>query len=175
MPKIALRASDREERRPRPIPKNVQMACRLMIYGDPAAGDDAVPLSFVQAAAIAQIPAHRMRQWLDRPRVIQFIRAERAIFRRALCAGNELALARIRDHGENAAASVRASLALEAIDSAAAIASRGAASSPGITIRIIQPPAPAIEPKHVEAIEHAERVDAEVVFNPNAPVLDDDR
>jgi hypothetical protein len=151
-----IRASSREERRPRPIPKRVQLACRIMIFGDPSAGDDAVPLSFVQAAAIAQIQPYQLRKWLDRPAVIQFLRRERAIFRRFLCSANELALANIRDRGENDAARVRSVLALEQIEAASVIQSHGTQQTPGIVINLIarDTAAPAIEPKRVAVIEH---------------------
>ena len=139
MPAIApIRASSREPKRVRPIPRAVRTAVLAMIYGDPAADEtNAAPLSFVQAAKIAQIEPYVLRRWLDKPQVIALIRSERAVFRRALCAGNELALANIRDRGENDAARVRSVLALEAIDQAAAIQSRGQHETPGITINIV--------------------------------------
>ena len=155
MPAIApIRASDREPKRVQPIPRAVRAAVLAMIYGDPAAGDDDVaPLSFVQAAKIAQIQPYVLRRWLDKPAIIQLIRSERAIFRRALCAGNELALANIRDRGQNDAARVRSVLALEAIDGAAAIQSRGMHERPGITINIVhRDPLPApVTTKTIEA------------------------
>jgi hypothetical protein len=153
MPAIApIRASTREPKRERVIPRAVRAAVLAMIYGDPAAGDDAPPLSFVQAAKIAEIQPYVLRRWLDKPAVIQLIRSERAVFRRALCAGNELALAHIRDRGENAAASVRAVLALERIDEAGAIQGRAQGESPGVVINLIAAPRPELEPV---TIEHA--------------------
>jgi hypothetical protein len=167
MPPIPVRASDRELRRPRPLPKRVQKACLLMIYGNPDDGDDAKPLDFVAAAKLAGVQPPLMRKWLDRPAAIQFIRRERAVFRRFLCSANELALANIRDRGQNDAARVRSVLALEQIDAVSVIQNRGQAQTPGVVIQIIQPPAPAIEPKPVATIEHApqaaepERFDAD--------------
>jgi hypothetical protein len=163
MPAIApIRASVREPKRERPIPRAVRAAVLAMIYGDPAAGDDAPPLSFVQAAKIAQIQSYVLRRWLDKPAVIQLIRRERALFRRALCCGNEGALARIRDHGANAAASVRAALALEQIDAVDSINSRTDGSTPGVTIHIIAAPKPS--PEAVIDVTPVET--AEPVFDP---------
>jgi hypothetical protein len=153
MPAIApIRASDREPKRVRPIPRAVRTAVLAMIYGDPAAdGENAAPVSFVQAAAIAQIQPYVLRRWLDKPAVIQLIRSERAIFRRALCCGNELALANIRDRGENDAARVRSVLALEAIDGAAAIQGRGETQSPGIVINIVTRRDDTVAPTTIDA------------------------
>ena len=166
MPAIApIRASDREPKRVRPIPRAVRAAVLAMIYGDPAAdGENAVPLSFVQAAAIAQIQPYVLRRWLDKPAVIQLIRSERAIFRRALCCGNELALANIRDRGENDAARVRSVLALEQIEAASVIQSRGQHESPGITIRIVHSVPSSI--KTIDAIEPEPPAQIDQVFDP---------
>jgi hypothetical protein len=135
-------ASDRDERRPRPLPPGVQNALCLMVYGDPAAGDDAKPLSFVQAANAVGLTAAHFRKWLDRPAAIQFLRRERAIYRRALCSANEFALANIRDRGANDAARVRSVLALEAIDMQDTTHRRTEGETAGITIVISAAPSP---------------------------------
>jgi hypothetical protein len=158
MPAITpIRASSREPKSERPVPVAVKRACLLMIYGDAAAGADATPLSFIQAAQVAGLRANILRKWLDKPAVIQFIRRERALFRRALCCGNEAALAAIRDGGQNAAASVRAVLALEQIDAVDSINSRTDGNTPGVVIVISAPrpaPEPVIDAKPV-AVEHS--------------------
>jgi hypothetical protein len=156
MPAIApIRASNREPKRVRPISQKVKTACLLMIYGKPDADDDAAaPLSFVQAARTVGMEPYVLRRWLDKPAVIALIRSERALYRRALCCGNEAALARIRDHCDNAAAAVRATLALEQIEAASVIQSRGTQQTPGIVI-VISPPEPT--PVAVTTIEHPTR------------------
>jgi hypothetical protein len=153
MPAIApIRASSLEPKRVRPIPRAVRAAVLAMIYGDPAGGDNAVPLSFVQAAKLVGIQPYVLRRWLDKAAVIQLIRHERALHRRALCCGNELALQQVRDRSENPMARVRSVALLEQIDHEAATASRGESTSPGVVI-VINTPAPRLEPK--PAIEPA--------------------
>jgi hypothetical protein len=166
MPAIApIRASAREVKRERPIPKAVRLACHLMIYGDDAAADDAPPLSFVAAAKLAGIAPYTLRRWLDKPAVIALIRSERAIFRRALCAGNELALAKIRDYGQNDAARVRSVLALEAIDDAETTHGRVEGNTPGIVISIISAPEPA-RPVTIDAMPPTLDANGNPVFDP---------
>jgi hypothetical protein len=154
MPPIPVRASDRALRRPRPLPPRVELCCRLMIYGDPNAGDDAKPLDFVAASKLAGVQPHLMRKWLNDARVIEFIRRERSAFRRFLCSSNERMLAHIRDHGANDAARVRAVGMLETIDAAAVTQSRGQAQTAGVVIQIVQASAPRPEPKPVATLEH---------------------
>jgi hypothetical protein len=179
MPAIApIRASDRGERRPRPIPKRVQLACRLMIYGDPAAGDDAKPLTFVQAARSVGIEPYRLRRWLDRTPVIQLIRRERAIFRRPLCCANESTLARVRDTSENGMAVIAAVRGLEDLDAAEIAQTRTQGQTPGVVIVISSPrdntapapaPAPMIDARPMPTIEDGPRRDSagNPIFNPN--------
>jgi hypothetical protein len=163
-----------EMQRPKPIPARIQQACLTMIYGPPGA-DDPVPLDFVQAAKLAGIRPNILRKWLHKPAVVAFIRRERAAFRVAICAANEYALRKVRDESANGMSVVASVRALQDLSEAEVEQSRNQGVTPGITIHIIQPPAPAIEPQRVAAIEHAPHADAEPVFDPSRPVFNPDR
>jgi hypothetical protein len=89
----------------------VKTAILLMVYGDPARPDE--PIDFIAAAKLAGVQPDNMRRWLHRPEAASMLRAERRAYRLALCAGNESALARIRDKSENAMAVVRSVQVLE--------------------------------------------------------------
>src|SRR5690348_11586368 len=105
----------RELKRPRPIPRNVRDAIALMVFGrldDP----DCRPLDFIEAAKTAGIKPDVMRRYLDRGEVRALLHAERRAFRDAICAGNEGALARVRDTAANSMARVAAVRALEQLD-----------------------------------------------------------
>jgi hypothetical protein len=115
-PPILSSGSREPDKRPQPIPRKVRDAIALMVCGrrdDP----DCAPLSFIDAAKECGIRPDVMRKYLDRPSVRALLRADRRAFRDAICAGNELALQRIRDRGGNAMAAVAAVRALEQIDS----------------------------------------------------------
>jgi hypothetical protein len=88
-----------------------------MIYGDPT-DEDGAPVDFISAAKQVGMQPQTLRKYLTRPQVIAFLRAERRAFREAVCAGNEIALQRVRD-GEghqNPMARVAAVRALEQIE-----------------------------------------------------------
>lgn len=97
-----IRASSHEPKRPTRLPARVKAAILLMVYGDPARPDQ--PIDFVAAAKACGVQVDHMRRWLHRPEAASMLRRERAAYRLALCAGNENALARIRDQSENAMA-----------------------------------------------------------------------
>ena len=118
---------------PRPIPAGVKAAIRLMVYGrldDP----DWNPLSFIEAAKIAGIAPDNMRRYLDRADVRALLLSERRAFRAALCAGNEGALAHVRDKGQNAMAIVAAVRALEQLDTECEARTGSGGPSIGLTI-----------------------------------------
>jgi hypothetical protein len=106
-----VRASGHEPKRPARLPAKVKTAILLMVYGDPARPDE--PIDFIAAAKLAGVQPDNMRRWLHRPEAASMLRAERRAYRLALCAGNESALARIRDKSENAMAVVRSVQVLE--------------------------------------------------------------
>jgi hypothetical protein len=154
-----VRASGSHEiQRPRPIPAKVKEACLAMIYGPADAGDNAVPVDFIEAAKLCDIRPNILRKWLHKPAVVQFIRRERAAFRVAICAANEFALRRVRDTSENGMAVIGAVRGLEDLDVAEVQHSRGTQQTPGIVI-VISPPNTAPEPMSA-TIEHTPHVDA---------------
>ena len=91
---------DLVEKKPRPVPKAVKDAVTLMVYGKPD-DPDGRPVDFIEAGRACGIKPDIMRRWLDRPAVRALLHAERRAFRAAICAGNELSLARVRDRSEN--------------------------------------------------------------------------
>ena len=129
-------AGSRELKHPRPIAPKVRAAVKLMVFGrldDP----DCKPLSFIEAAKIAGVAPDVMRRYLDRPDVRALLSRERKAFRAAICAGNEGALADVRDRSANAMARVAAVRALEALDDAdGPLGASGGATGPGVTIII---------------------------------------
>jgi hypothetical protein len=138
-------AGSRELKRPRPIAPKVREAVQLMVYGrldDP----DCKPLSFIEAAKIADIAPDMMRRYLDRADVRSLLLRERRAFRAGICAGNEGALARVRDKSENGMAIVASVRALEQLEGESAERGAPGATGPGLTIQIIsaapQPAAP---------------------------------
>jgi len=137
MPNIApLTAAAGDRPRPRAVPEKVKRAIRFMVYG--AAGDeDHKPLDFIAAAKLVGMDPPTLRKYFDRGDCRQLLLSERRTFRSMLCAGNEAALARIRD-GENAMASVKAIQALEGLDEADAErhSRYGQRETPGVTIII---------------------------------------
>src|SRR6266566_3565956 len=120
---------------PRPLPRNVRDMIVFMVRGDPN-DEEGKPLDFVTAGRLAGLAPDLARRYLDRGNFRVALRAERKAFRMALNAGNELALARIRD-GENAMAAVRSIQLLEQIDDSETRAP-GAPTAPGFAIVIQQ-------------------------------------
>jgi hypothetical protein len=173
---LATTTGTKDPVRRQPIPREVKAAINAMIYGletDP----DGRPLDLASAARAAGIAGFRLRRWLHKPNVIGYLRAQRRAFREQICAGNEAALARVRDTSENGMVTVAAVRALEAID--AEDGGRSANQSPpGVVIRITNsvsapagrqstidmtpvPPEPA---KHIEATE--QRGDTPMTLGP---------
>jgi hypothetical protein len=145
MPTIpALTASgSRELKRKRPIiPPRVRAACLIMVYGRPDDTDtDAAPPDFIEAARLVGLHPDQMRRWLDRGEVRALLRNERKAFRASVCAGNELALRRVRDKSANGMCVVASVRQLEAIDQEDPHRRSGQESTPFMTIKIITPPA----------------------------------
>jgi hypothetical protein len=107
----------------------------LMVRGDPA-DESSSPLDFIEAGRRVGMPPDVARRWLDRGPFRLALRAERRAYRDAICAGNEAALARVRDTSENAMAQVRAIQVLEKIDVEADRAPAGI-QTPGLVIQIV--------------------------------------
>lgn len=128
-------AGSRELKHPRPIAPKVRAAVKLMVYGrldDP----DCKPLSFIEAARLSGVRPDVMRRYLDRPDVRALLSRERKAFRAAICAGNEGALADVRDRSANAMARVAAVRVLEALDDADGPLGAHGSTAPGVTIVI---------------------------------------
>lgn len=137
-----LASGSRDLKRPRPIPKQVRDAIKLMVWGkldDP----DCSPVGFIEAAKIVDIKPDVMRRYLDRSDVRGLLLGERRAFRAAVCSSNELALRRVRDTSPNGMATVAAVRALEELDTEqSARHSNGQATVPGLCIVIAVPPLP---------------------------------
>jgi hypothetical protein len=139
-PLTAAGPRDPHKQRPRPIPRKVRTGLDLMVYGKPD-DEDCKPLDFIEAAKECGVAPDIMRRWLDRAHVRGYLLAARRTFRSAICAGNEGALQRIRDKSANGMAVVASVRALEQLDEETS-ARPANAPSPGVTIRIINLPAP---------------------------------
>src|SRR5688572_30640321 len=112
-PPLATSGSrDPDRQRPRPIPRPIRRAIEIMVRGKPD-DPDCKPLSFVEAAKLCDVRPDIMRRWLDRSEVRRFLLAERRAFRDTVCAGNELALQRVRDRSANGMAICAAVRGLE--------------------------------------------------------------
>jgi ribosomal protein L18 len=132
-----------------PIPAKVKVAILAMIHG--------VAPDFIAAARTQGLRPDTLRRWLHEPRCVALVRKERAAYRLSICAGNEHALAQIRDEvGGNSMAKVRSIQLLEAIEDAQ-VGNKPAAAQLGVVVRITnhitqQPPASApivdITPHH---------------------------
>jgi hypothetical protein len=137
-----MASGSRDPQRQRPLPAKVKAMVTFMVRGSPT-DENAAPLDFIAAGRLAGLSPDVARRWLDRTAFRVALRAERRAFREAICAGNEKALARIRDAGGNAMASVRAVQTLEAIDEEAVRSDRGVSRAPGMVIQIVTaPPGP---------------------------------
>jgi hypothetical protein len=137
---IAASGARSPEKRPRPVPRYVRHMIELMVRGKPG-DDDCAPLSFIEAAAIAGIKPDIARKWLDRSEVRRLLRAERRVFREAICAGNESALARVRDKSENGMAVIGAVRVLEQLDEEDTSRAARGTVQPGLQIVIVSGPA----------------------------------
>jgi hypothetical protein len=100
------------QQRPRPIPPKVRLAISLLVRGRDG-DENCAPLDFVTAAREAGITPPVFRKHLDRPEVRALLLRERRVFRDAICASNEAALARVRNTSENGMAVVGAIRCLE--------------------------------------------------------------
>ena len=133
-------SGSREPKKLATVPKKVRDAIVIMVRGRPD-DEEAKPVDFVEAAKLADVNSWVVRQWLDRIEGRAFLKAERRAFRDAVCAGNELALKRIRDKSENGMAVIGSVRALEAIDEEASSPRRGGVvQSPGFIIQVINSP-----------------------------------
>jgi hypothetical protein len=140
-------SGSREPKKQATVPKKVRDAIKIMVRGRP---DDeaAKPVDFVEAAKLADVNSWVVRQWLDRVEGRAFLKAERRAFRDAVCAGNELALKRVRDTSENGMAIIGSVRALEQIDEEAQVHGRGGVQqTPGLIINIIN--APGAQPRTI--------------------------
>jgi hypothetical protein len=127
-----LSASSREPQKPRRLPKPIRQALVLMVRGD----EDGRVIDFIAAAKRCGVAPDVMRRWLDRGEARQFLRSERQVWRAAICAANELALADVRDRSENQMARVHAVRALEGMTESETRVGASAPASPGFTIVI---------------------------------------
>jgi hypothetical protein len=105
-------SGSRSPEKPRAVPKHVRRMITLMVRGAPD-DCDCAPMSFIEAARLCDIRPDIARKWLDRPEVRRVLLAERRVFRDILNAGNEAALAKVRDTSKNGMSVVASVRALE--------------------------------------------------------------
>jgi hypothetical protein len=132
-------SGSREAKKAATVPKAVRAAIVLMVQGRPDDADNK-PLDFVEAAKLADVQAYVVRKWLDRAEGRKFLKAERTAFRDAVCAGNELALKRVRDTSENGMAVIGSVRALEQIDADETPHRGGMVQAPGFVIIVQNAP-----------------------------------
>lgn len=137
MPKLTpvLASGKRPPLKGNRIPPPVRLAVQYMVEGTPDAADDA-PIDFIEAAKMAGIKPDQMRRWLDVPAVRALIKDSRIAYRTALCAANEQVLGRIRDRADNSMARVRATLALQEMETPKASVNMNFNSSTHNTLNI---------------------------------------
>jgi hypothetical protein len=121
------------QQRPRPIPPKVRVAIALLVRGRDD-DENCAPLDFVTAAREAGITPPVFRKHLDRPEVRSLLLRERRVFRDALCASNEAALARIRNTSRNGMSVVASIRCLENLAEADRNEAAARPRSPGFVI-----------------------------------------
>jgi hypothetical protein len=128
----------REPARPRPIPPKIKLVCHLLVWGRDNADADALPMTLLEACAVAGIRPFVARRHLDRPQTIAHLRQERRKYREILCSGNERALQRARDFSGNAMAVIQSVRTLDQLQ----IEEIGRVNAPsaGIVLNIIHEP-----------------------------------
>jgi hypothetical protein len=131
-----ITASSREPAKPRPIPLKVRRMVEAMVRGRPD-DPDCAPLSFIEAAKIADLAVDVARRWLDRGQVRALLRSERASFRAALCASNEAHLARLRSSSPNSMVQLHSIKALEQIEEQAESQHAGRQQVPGLVVVVV--------------------------------------
>jgi hypothetical protein len=144
---IAASGSRSPTKRPRGIPQKVRTACERLVW------DEDEKFDLIAAAQVVGLRPDTLRRWLHRPEVISFVLRERAALRQAICARSEQRLSRIADASTNEMAKVSSIKTLEDLN-ATASALRGAdATSPGITIQIINTAPAEKPPRVIDAID----------------------
>jgi hypothetical protein len=121
---------------------------------------------FVEAALAAGMAPYKLRDRLKRPEVLRYIRDQRRALIEEVCAGNPVALARVRDTSENGMAVCAAVRTSEAMRLATAVETGGGDVVRGLQIVIVQssgqetvigpPAAPMIEADPLMAEDAAE-------------------
>ncbi len=123
-------------KRPRPIPKAVRDAVRLMIYGKPD-DPDGRPLTFLETAPVVGVKPDTLRRYLDKPTVISLLLRERKAFRHEICAANEASLKGLRDHAQNSMARIAAIRLLEEMNGDDGVHAPGESTQPRFVVQIV--------------------------------------
>lgn len=110
------------------------------------------------AATNAGLTVQAMRISLKKPHVLQYVKAEREVFRAAICTGNIFKLAAIRDQDSNQMAALGAIKQLEQIGDEPG-SNSGANVPPGLVIQIINAAPLISDQKHIELIPLNSQVD----------------
>jgi hypothetical protein len=102
-------------------------------------------MTYQEAAKAVGMTTRGMRMALERPAVIQFLKAQRQVLRAAMSGQNLAALARVRDANSNLA-TVRAVQAIEALDADQGQLGAAAPVTPGLVIIVASSGAPLHKP-----------------------------
>jgi hypothetical protein len=94
-------------------------------------------LPYNTAAERCNLRVHSMREALERPHVLAFIRSQKQVMRTAASGANILALTEVRDQRDNQMARVQAVKALEQLSDTDQARGGSAPAQPGLTIQII--------------------------------------
>jgi hypothetical protein len=141
-----IAASGHLPKRETRVPKHVKTAILAMIED----GCD-----FIAAARLVGLKPDSMRRWLGRAETLSYLREQRKRFRASVCAGNEYALAEIRDTAENSVARVNAVKVLEQIDENADPRHASNTIVPGVTLRIVNVVAPSAQRPTIDVTPRA--------------------
>lgn len=124
----ALTATAPADNKALKVSPRVAEALRLMIEEG---------LYYPQAAERVGLHVRVMRKAIEKPHVLNYLKAQRKVLRAALCAANDFHLAAIRDNSKNQFARVQAIRTLEAIHANSDQSALGAAQAPGFIVQIV--------------------------------------
>lgn len=108
-----------------------------MVFGPTDGDDKGIALSLPDACRKTGFHFASMRNALERPHVLRYLKEQKQVFRAAVSAQNISALAKIRDESGNAMAQLGAIKVLEQLDEEHQ-AGTAAKSLPGLQIVVVQ-------------------------------------
>lgn len=127
--------------RPAPVPSGRQRIAPKLAKALSLMVDEAMPIH--KAAQAAGMTTYAVRLAFEKPHVLQFVRKRKQMLRESISLANITRLAEIRDAANNMPAVNAIKLLEEMGEDRSGAPGDGAASSPGVTINIINGIAPA--------------------------------